>query len=94
MSPWALNEKEHYMYYVYIIRSIDIQSKTYIGFTQSLKKRLKTHNDGGSAYTSRFRPWELVWYCAFPDKYQALAFESYLKSHSGKAFRNKRLITW
>jgi len=30
-------------------------------------------------------------YCAFPDKYKALAFEKYLKSHSGRAFAKKRL---
>ena len=30
-------------------------------------------------------------YCAFPDKYKALAFEKYLKSHSSRAFANKRL---
>jgi putative endonuclease len=36
-------------------------------------------------------PWELKWYCAFPDKYKALAFEAYLKSHSGRAFAKKRL---
>jgi putative endonuclease len=28
----------------------------------------------------------LIWYCAFPDKYKALEFEKYLKSHSGRAF--------
>jgi hypothetical protein len=27
----------------------------------------------------------------FPDKYKALAFEKYLKSHSGRAFAKKRL---
>ncbi|MEN8254774.1 MAG: GIY-YIG nuclease family protein, partial [Verrucomicrobiota bacterium] len=30
---------------------------------------------------------------AFADKHQALAFETYLKSHSGKAFASKRLIS-
>ncbi len=27
----------------------------------------------------------------FPDQYKALAFEKYLKSHSGRAFAKKRL---
>jgi len=40
---------------------------------------------------AEFKPWELVWYCAFPDKYRALEFEKYLKSHSGRAFAKKRL---
>jgi hypothetical protein len=48
-------------------------------------------NAGKSAHTTKFRPWELVWYCAFRDKYKALAFEKYLKSHSGRAFAKKRL---
>ena len=79
-------------YYVYIIRSIDFTEQTYIGFTSDLKKRIAKHNEGGSRHTSKFKPWELLWYCAFPDKHQAIAFEAYLKSHSGKAFANKRLI--
>jgi hypothetical protein len=36
-------------------------------------------------------PWELITYLAFKDKSTAQAFEKYLKSHSGKAFTNKRL---
>lgn len=80
------------MYYVYIIRSIDYPCQYYIGFTTSLKARLKKHNEGGCPHTSKFKPWEVVFYCAFPDKGKALAFEKYLKSHSGKAFANKRLL--
>jgi hypothetical protein len=34
----------------------------------------------------------VVWYCGFPEKMKALAFECYLKSHSGKAFAAKRLL--
>ena len=80
------------MHYVYVIRSIKYSHQTYVGFNGDLKKRLVKHNEGGSLYTSKYKPWELVWYCAFPNKYKALEFESYLKSHSGKAFANKRLI--
>src|SRR5215831_9296048 len=49
------------------------------------------HSAGRSAHTAKFKPWKLVWYCAFPDKYKALEFEKYLKSHSGRAFAKKRL---
>ena len=34
---------------------------------------------------------ELVSYTAFGEREEALYFEKYLKSHSGKAFANKRL---
>jgi predicted GIY-YIG superfamily endonuclease len=37
------------------------------------------------------KPWELTWYCAIPDKYRALEFEKYLKSHFGRAFAKKPL---
>jgi predicted GIY-YIG superfamily endonuclease len=37
-------------------------------------------------------PFELITYIAFQDKYRAFAFEKYLKSGSGIAFRNKRMV--
>ena len=69
------------MWYVYIIRSINFPDQEYVGATEDLKRRVPEHNAGKSAHTSKFKPWQLVWYCAFPDKYKALAFEKYLKSH-------------
>ncbi len=80
------------MWYTYIIRSINFPEQKYIGITRSLKQRLTGHNAGESTHTAKFVPWELLWYCAFPDKYMALEFEKYLKSHSGRAFTKKRLI--
>jgi putative endonuclease len=79
------------MWYVYILRSISSPDQEYIGATENPKQRLTDHNVGRSAHTSKFKPWELVWYCAFPDKFKALEFEKYLKSHSGRAFAKKRL---
>ena len=82
---------EHAMWYVYIIRSINSPDQEYTGATRDLKQRLSDHNSGKSTHTSKFAPWELRWYCAFPDKYKALDFEKYLKSASGRAFAKKRL---
>ena len=79
------------MWYVYILRSIPFPNQEYVGATSDLKRRVVDHNTGRSAHTSKFKPWTLIWYCAFPDKYKALAFETYLKSHSGRAFAKKRL---
>jgi putative endonuclease len=76
---------------LYIIRSIEFPDQEYIGATEDLKRRIPEHNAGRSRHTAKFKPWQLVWYCAFPDKYRALAFEKYLKSHSGRAFAKKRL---
>ena len=79
------------MWYVYIIRSLAFSDQEYTGATENLKQRLADHNAGKSAHTAKFMPWELIWYSAFSDKYKALEFERYLKSHSGRAFASKRL---
>jgi putative endonuclease len=79
------------MWYVYIIRSANFPDQEYTGASEDPKQRLTDHNAGRSAHTAKYKPWKLVWYCAFPDNYKALAFEKYLKSHSGRAFAKKRL---
>jgi putative endonuclease len=80
------------MHYVYIIRSITFPDEIYIGATSDLKKRLADHEAGRSPHTAKFKPWSLECYMAFPDKQKAYDFEKYLKSHSGRAFANKRLF--
>jgi len=79
------------MHYVYILKSQNHSNQEYIGATSDLKKRLADHNARQSKHTSKYAPWDLIWYCAFGDKMKAYEFEKYLKSHSGKAFANKRL---
>ncbi|MCF7792028.1 MAG: GIY-YIG nuclease family protein [Victivallales bacterium] len=80
------------MYYVYILKSNVDNSSTYVGYTSDLKSRLTKHNEGGCPHTSKYKPWKLIWYCAFHNKIKALEFEKYLKSHSGKAFTTKHLL--
>ena len=77
---------------MYIIRSTSAPDQEYTGATADLKQRVAEHNAGKSTHTAKFVPWKLAWYCRFPDKYVALEFEKYLKSHSGRAFAKKRLI--
>ncbi len=79
------------MWYIYIIRSINFPDQEYVGATANLKQRIPDHNAGKSTHTAKFKPWKLIWYCAFPGKYKALEFEKYLKSHSGRAFAKKHL---
>jgi len=81
------------MYYVYILRSKTSVDKFYIGYTEHLDKRLLEHeNTPPDAYTHRYAPWRLETYIVFPNKRLALEFESYLKSHSGRAFLRRRLM--
>lgn len=79
------------MYYVYVLKSTHFDT-IYIGSTNDLKNRLKSHNSGQSKHTSKYKPWEIVWYSAYKNKQLALNFEKYLKTASGKAFMRKRLI--
>ena len=81
------------IWYVYVIRSIDFPDREYTGASADIKMRIADHNSGKSSHTAKYKPWELVWYCAFHGKHKALAFEKYLKSHSGRAFAKKRLLS-
>jgi len=78
------------MYYVYILKCSD--GKTYVGCTDNLDDRLKRHNSGWVPATKSRLPIELITYIVFQDKYKAYNFEKYLKSGSGRAFLNKRLV--
>ena len=80
------------MFYVYIIQSIPYPKQLYTGFSENIDHRLEEHNNGKSFHTNKFKPWKILYYCAFDDKKKALNFEKYLKTASGIAFRNKRLI--
>ena len=82
------------MYYVYLLQSLKCPKKFYTGFSTELRNRFKDHNTGNSPHTKKFRPWKIIFYCAFEDKTTALNFERYLKTSSGIAFRNKRLINY
>jgi len=66
-------------------------SRHYVGSTDDLRARLKAHNSGKVQHTAKFKPWRLNTYLAFSDTSRAIAFEDYLKSHSGRAFARKRL---
>jgi putative endonuclease len=77
-------------YAVYILKCND---KTfYTGFTTKIESRLKAHNKGEVHYTKSRLPIELVHLSLFKNNQKAYDIERYLKSGSGIAFRNKRLI--
>lgn len=78
------------MYYAYILQLKD--GSYYHGYSDNLKSRLKAHQQGIVLSTKNLRPVKLVSYAAFLSKSKAVAFEKYLKSSSGFAFRNKSLI--
>ena len=81
------------MYYVYILKSLKIPTKIYIGFTSDLGKRLAEHASAGkNNYTYRHAPWKLETYAMFNNALKAKAFEAYLKTGSGRTFLKNHLI--
>jgi len=78
------------VYYSYLLRLSD--QTYYTGFSENLKQRISEHQTGKVSHTKNLRPLTLVYYSAFISKKKALDFEKYLKTYSGFAFRNKRLV--
>jgi putative endonuclease len=78
------------MKYVYILESLDSQH-FYVGITDDLRARLAKHNPGEVPHRSKYRPWRLKANIACSDENQAVAFDKFLKSASGRAFAKKRL---
>ena len=76
-------------YYVYILQSISVAEKFYIGFTTDLKNRIIKHNNGEVPHSSKYKPWKIKNTISFDDREKAPAFERYLKSHSGRAFAKR-----
>jgi putative endonuclease len=80
------------MYYTYILLSSK-SHRFYFGSTTNLKERVKHHNKAEVKSTKSGVPWKLVWYGAFETEKQAVDFELYFKTGSGKAFAYKRLVS-
>ena len=59
------------MYYVYIIQS-QLDNSFYIGFSENIDARIMEHNVGRTNYTSKKRPWHLVYVEEFENKTDAL----------------------
>ena len=78
------------MYYVYLLRLEN--GEVYTGYSKHLRERIARHMRGTTKFTTDHPPKALIFYAAFEAKQLALSFERYLKSSSGKAFRNKHLV--
>ncbi|WP_319480449.1 GIY-YIG nuclease family protein [uncultured Draconibacterium sp.] len=66
--------------FVYIM-SNSKRTTFYIGVTSDLKTRIADHKNGiGSAFTSKYKLTDLMYYEDFPDIYQAIDREKQLKN--------------
>ena len=76
------------MFYVYLIISEKYKKfKTYVGYTNNLKKRLNKHNSNKGAKSTRGRIWKVIFKKKFETKKLALKYEYFLKKN--KLLRSK-----
>jgi putative endonuclease len=69
-------------YYVYIIKTkSSIIRKTYVGYTNNLKKRLFKHNNNEGAKSTKGHKWYLIYKKTFISKSEAMSYEYKLKKN-------------
>ena len=68
-------------FYVYMLKSLNKKSVTYIGYTNNLSKRIKLHNSGKGAKITRGRKWKLIYKEKYNTKNQAILREYYIKNN-------------
>ncbi len=64
-------------------------NKHYPGNSSHLAKRLESHNVLGKEWTSRYRPWKLIYSKEFDDQSAAMQYEASLKTGVGRDFIRK-----
>ena len=70
------------MFYVYLIISKKKQKfKTYVGYTNNLKKRVFKHNTNKGAKSTKGRQWKLIYKKKFSQKKLALKYEYFFKKN-------------
>ncbi len=72
---------------MYMLKSTDLKSVTYVGYTNNLKKRLELHNNNKGAKFTKGRKWKLIYKETFKTKKEAIYREYYIKKN--RSIRNK-----
>ena len=76
------------VYYVYLIKTLDgYIDRTYVGYTNNLKKRLFKHNNNTGAKSTKGHKWKLIYKKKFISKTLAMSYEYFLKKN--KKLRKK-----
>jgi len=77
-------------YFTYMLKSISPGiNKTYVGYTNNLKNRLKKHNSNKGAKSTKGYKWLLIYNKKFKSKNEAMSYEYKLKND--RAMRKKIL---
>jgi putative endonuclease len=65
-------------YSLYILKS-ESAGRYYVGISSNPCRRLEYHNTFENGYTSRYRPWQIVYFKEYPSKAAAQTTEKTLK---------------
>ena len=72
-------------YYTYMLKCISPGiNKTYVGYTNDLSKRLKSHNENKGAKATRGYKWVIIYKKRFINKSNAMSYEYKLKNDRKK----------
>ena len=67
---------------MYLIISKNKNStKSYVGYTNNLKNRVKKHNEGKGAKSTRGRFWKIIFKKKFKNRSSAMRYEYFLKKN-------------
>ena len=76
--------------YIYILTNYR-HTVLYVGVTSCLEKRLYEHNNGEVASSSKYKPYEILFYEVFTDLKLAKARELFYKTSTGR-YRLKKIV--
>ena len=76
-----------------MLKSVEKNPVTYVGYTVNLKNRIALHNNGKGAKFTRGRKWKLIYKEKYSSKNKAILREYYIKKNRilRKQIKNKFL---
>jgi putative endonuclease len=81
------------MYTLYILYSKSIDSY-YVGYTNSIERRLSEHNRKKGKYTDKGIPWQLAYAEEYNSKKEAMKREKLIKSRKSRSFIIDLINSW
>jgi putative endonuclease len=74
-----------------MLKSLEIEkSKTYVGYTNNIQKRLLKHNNNKGAKSTKGRKWAVIYKRYFKTKSAAMSYEYRLKNDKKKRLKLKK----
>jgi len=80
------------MFTVYVLYSRK-NDKLYIGYTSDIEQRFLSHNElATKGFTTKYRPWEIIYTESYTSKTDALKREKQLKQGQGREWIRKTIL--